>query len=205
MQLLTGTGPCRWSHQGGPRSPSGGRPRQALLDPHRHPQAAPLHRCRPRREEVGGAQGPAEVRRECLGQEARCAPEEEAVERLREVQGHEAEEAGRFSAVLVTLARGALMHLEPVCATSNNITNIHQGPLRGPEDLRQDPRLRKGISSFDDVGRHGVVEVAACRCRRRHDVHFLSITKATYGILKFKTWIGCIISMIRKVQFGWEG
>lgn len=36
-------------------------------------------------------------------------------------------------------------------------------------------------------------------------MHFLSITKATNGILKFKTWIGCIISMTGKVQFGWEG
>jgi hypothetical protein len=49
------------------------------------------------------------------------------------------------------------------------------------------------------------VEVAACWCWRKHDVHFLSIPKATDGILKFKTWIGCIISMIGKVQFGWEG
>jgi hypothetical protein len=69
------------------------------------------------------------------------------------------------------------------------MTNPLAGPLRGPEDLCQDPCQREGINGQNDVGRHGVTVVAACRCWRTHSVQFLSHPEALYGFQEFKTWI----------------
>jgi hypothetical protein len=80
------------------------------------------------------------------------------------------------------------------------------GSLRGPEDLRQDPRQRQGISYLVAVGRHDVVVVAACKGMVRHDVHFHEHSRAALGIQKFKTWnSGELVQWLGTVQFGWDG
>ena len=95
-------GACRRPFQGRPCAPSGHRPRQGLPHPDRHSQASSRHRTWLRCTAVGEARGREEVGGKQLVQEACPVPEEEAAQRLRAVQGYEAQEAGGFLFLSVT-------------------------------------------------------------------------------------------------------